>query len=353
LRVDQFLPHLGRDDAIGNHVLRIQRVLKEHFGTSDIYVGSADAALRRLVKPYRSFDAKNGSAVIYHASIGTPVAYYLMKLQSPLIVDYHNVTPMRFFAKYEPRIAAQLFAGRVECGLFARKAALGLADSQYSTRELDSMGYAKTATIPILIDFSRYEQAPDGKLLRELAGSKKGTDILFVGRLSPNKRQEDLIKTFALYRRHFNPGARLFLVGPASSARYRDSLLAFVRRLAIEDVVFAGAVPFAHLLAYYRTADVYLSLSEHEGFCVPLLEAMSLHLPVIAFDAAAVPETLGEAGVLIREKNYEEIAALIDLVCRSDELRGRLVRAGQQRVDHYRPEPHEQRFVELLESVLL
>lgn len=331
--------------------MRIKRIL-ERFGPSDIYVGSSDASLRKVVKPYRSFDPGNGSAILYHASIGSPVAHYLLKIRSPLIVDYHNVTPMRFFARYEPRIAAQLYAGRVECARLAAKASLGLADSEYSAAELETMGYAKAIAVPILIDFSRYEDEPDQRVVRDLAATKRGTDVLFVGRISPQKRQEDLIKAFAVYKRYFDPGSRLLLVGSPASSRYRDSLGSFVRRLGLDDVVFTGKVSFPALLAYYRSADVFLSLSEHEGFCVPLLEAMAQDLPVIAFAAAAVPETLGDAGILFHEKNYGDLAALVDVVHNNGDMRARLITAGRSRIDRYRPEPHEERLAELLESVL-
>ncbi|HEY8200448.1 MAG TPA: glycosyltransferase, partial [Actinomycetota bacterium] len=278
--VHQFLPTLSPGDAIGNHVLRI-RPLLEAFGPSRIYVERADPSLADVATDYREYVPEPGSAVIYHSSIGTPMARWLHALGTTVLLDYHNVTPMRFFAPYEPKVAALCFAGRAECRLLARTSPLGMADSAWSAHELSEMGCPATATVPILLDFAKYQQAPHPSLLDALASTKQGTDILFVGRLSPNKRQEDVVKAFAVYRRHYDAEARLFLVGTSSSDRYRKAILGLVRKLGLEPAVsVVGGIPDSHLIAYYRAADVFLSMSEHEGFCVPLVESMLFDLPI-------------------------------------------------------------------------
>jgi glycosyltransferase involved in cell wall biosynthesis len=346
LAVHQFLPTLAPGDAIGNHVLRI-RPLLEAFGPSRIYVERCDAALQRTATDYREYVPEPGSAVLYHASIGTPMARWLHALGTTVLLDYHNVTPMRFFAPYEPKVAALCFAGRAECRLLARRSPLGMADSTWSATELETMGCRTTATIPILLDFDKYRQPPHAPLLDELVSSKKGTDVLFVGRISPNKRQEDVVKVFALYRRHYDPGARLFLVGSSSSGRYRKVIEELVEKLGLEGAVrMVGGIPDAHLIAYYRAADVFLSMSEHEGFCVPLVESMLFDLPVVAYAAGAVPETLGDAGILVDHKRYDEIAALLHVL--DEPARARLAAAGRARLEHFRPERHEPRLLELV-----
>lgn len=348
--VHQFLPSLSRGDAIGNHVLRI-RPLLERFGPSRIYVESCDSALRTVAVDYRTYAPEPGTTILYHASIGTPMAGFLLRNADPVVIDYHNVTPMRFYAAYEPRIAALLHSGRVDCRQLAGRSPLGIADSDYSARELESMGYRSTATVPILIDFEAYGQPADQRLLDRLLGAKRGTDVLFVGRVSPNKRQEDVIKAFTLYRRHYDPGARLFLVGKTSSSRYLETLESFVARLGAAGISLVGEVSEPELFAYYRAADVFVSMSEHEGFCVPLVECMLFGVPVVAYAAAAVPETLGDAGILVHEKRYEEVAALVHLVAREPDVREGLLRAGRERLEHFRPERHEPRLIELIGSV--
>jgi glycosyltransferase involved in cell wall biosynthesis len=349
--VHQFLPTLSPGDAIGNHVLRIQPLL-EAFGPSRIYVERADASLANVARDYREFVPEPGSAVVYHSSIGTPMARWLHALGIPVLLDYHNVTPMRFFAAYEPKVAALCFAGRAECRLLARTSPLGMADSTWSAQELAQMGCPATATVPILLDFGKYQRPPHAPLLDALVSGKKGTDVLFVGRISPNKRQEDVVKAFAVYRRHYDAGARLFLVGSPASDRYRKAVGGLVRKLGLADAVrMVGGIPDSHLIAYYRAADVFVSMSEHEGFCVPLVESMQFDLPIVAYAAGAVPETLGDAGILVDHKRYDEIAALIHLL-REEPARARLVAAGRVRLEHFRPERHEPRLLELVGEAL-
>ena len=305
-----------------------------------------------ITEHWTKYSPKDRSAVLYHASIGTPIAEFLTALDAPLIVDYHNVTPMHFYSAFEPHIAALLYAGRSECSRLSNRALLGIADSDYSALELQEMGYKRTATVPILLDFSKYEQPPDHHLLDRLVASKKGADILFVGRLSPNKRQEDVIKAFAAYKRHYDPGSRLFLVGQTASHRYVEVLKFFIERLSVDDVHIVGGVSDAQLFAHYHAADVFLSMSEHEGFCVPMLECMMFELPMIGYSAAAVPETMADAGILVNDKDYEEIAALLHLIASDPEIRARLVEAGRQRLEYFRPEKHEGRLAGLIDEVL-
>ena len=351
MAVHQFLPTLSPGDAIGNHVRRIQPLL-EAFGPSRIYVERVDASLAGIVTDYRAYVPEPGSAVLYHSSIGTPMARWLHALGTTVLIDYHNVTPMHFFAPYEPRVAALCFAGKAECRLLARSSPLGMADSTWSATELAEMGCSATATVPILLDFTKYAQAAHTSLLDSLTSTKKGTDVLFVGRLSPNKRQEDVVKAFAVYRQHYDPDARLFLIGSSASERYRKAIVGLVRKLGIEAAVrMAGGITDAQLIAYYRAADVFLSMSEHEGFCVPLVEAMLFDLPIVAYAAGAVPETLGDAGILVDHKRYDEIAALLHLL-RDPATRARMVAAGRARLEHFRPEQHEPRLLELVAGAL-
>ncbi|HLI57504.1 MAG TPA: glycosyltransferase, partial [Actinomycetota bacterium] len=208
----------------------------------------------------------------------------------------------------------------------------------------------RTATLPILLDLARLATTPSPTLLAELAAGSRGHDWLMVSRMAPNKRVEDVVKAFAIYRRAWSPDARLFLVGRPDTGRYEAALRGFVERLGIEGVRFAGRVSVADLMAYYRSADVLVSMSEHEGFGIPLLEAMACDLPVVAYAAAAVPETLGGAGLLFAEKRYDEVAALVACLLDDPELRSRLAAAGRARVAAFGPEQVAHDWVELLGS---
>jgi glycosyltransferase involved in cell wall biosynthesis len=350
LRVDQFLPTFVPFDAIGQHVLRLKGVL-EKLGPSHIYADRIDAALRGEASHYLTYPSDSPGIVIYHSAIGSPVARFLLSTDAPVIVDYHNVTPMHYFVPYEPHDAALMFAGRSQCQRFASNALLAVGHSEYSRRELVEMGFARTEALPILLDFGRYEEEPNRRLLSRLERSKRGTDILFVGRVSPQKRHEDLIKTFAVYKRHFDRNARLFMVGPASSFLYWQTLDAFIKRVGVQEAYLVGPVSFRRLLAYYRNADVFLSMSKHEGFCVPLVEAMKFEVPILALGAAAVPETLGDAGIVFYEKRFEEVAALLHIVVTDTGVRQHLIDRGRKRLEELKPERHEARWLDLLSSV--
>jgi glycosyltransferase involved in cell wall biosynthesis len=180
-----------------------------------------------------------------------------------------------------------------------------------------------------VLDFDAY-RVPPSRVIRKLYADGK-TNILFVGRMIPNKKIDDLIKSFAFYQRHLNRRSRLLLVGDyRGHERYFRRLLELIDELRARDVVFTGHVAQDELMAYYSAADLFLCLSEHEGYCVPLVEAMHAGVPVIAYAAGAVAETLGGGGILLRDKAPELVAFLIDEVTRNASLRQELL-AGQSR----------------------
>jgi glycosyltransferase involved in cell wall biosynthesis len=179
------------------------------------------------------------------------------------------------------------------------------------------------------------------------------TNFLFVGRVLPNKRFEDLIKVFCIYQRYIDPDSRLLLVGESHGfERYFDALMRLVDDLALEDVVFTGHVDTDDLVAYYMVADVFLSMSEHEGFCAPLLEAFRSGLPVMAFDAGAVAETLGGAGVLVREKRFEEIAEMAHLLVHDENLRRQVVQRQFEALDGMESRDEESMLMGFVKQVL-
>ncbi|HVE75757.1 MAG TPA: glycosyltransferase [Actinomycetota bacterium] len=347
MEIHQFLPYLRRGDAAGNHTIALRRWLLQH-GPSEIFVEQADPGVRAMTRHYTEFEPGNGRVALYHAAIGSRMARELARGPAPMVIDYHNVTPARLLAPYDVRATALALSGSIEIGNLAHRAQLAIGHSAFSTRELDDMGFSKTATLPVLIDLSEYERDPDARLQSRLSSSKVGTDLLFVGRVSPHKRQEDVIKSFYAYKKFYDPGARLFLVGGGSSDLYNTTLKKFIEELKVEDVHLTGPVSTPALISYLSIADVLVSMSEHEGFCVPLLEAMKFNIPIIAYASTAVPETLGGAGLLIEEKNYNEIAALIDLVMRDRNLRDRLVKAGAERLRELDPNIHGARYLELI-----
>jgi L-malate glycosyltransferase len=331
--VHQVVPTFARRDAIGNHSLVAQRLLRSMGVDSHIYTASAPRHLRHLVRNVTSLPTGPDAWVMYQCSTGAPIADVLAERDGPLMVDYHNITPARLFEPWEPRIARELDDGRHQVGRLGERAALGLADSEFNRAELDRMGYAATALAPVLVDVASFDRKVDARALERLTATKQGSEWLFVGRIAPNKCQHDVLRAFALYRRCYDPEATLSLVGGSSSLRYERALRETIASLGLDGVVrLPGSVSDSTLAAHYRAADVFVCLSEHEGFCVPLLEAMHHRLPIVAFAAAAVPETLGHAGLCLPDKAPAAVAHAVSLVLGDRALHMQLAAASEERL---------------------
>ncbi len=270
------------------------------------------------------------------------------------LVDYHNVTPHEFFDAWAPEISGLLVSGRHQLEDLAPVARGGFADSHYNEREMQAAGFANTAVVPIMVDARRSVGVVDEQMRDALVASKQGRDWLFVGRVAPNKAQHDLIKAFAVYRRIFDPGARLWVVGGESSALYRAALDRFVVTLDLANaVVLTGSVPDTELGAYYDVADVFVCMSRHEGFCVPVLEAMAHSVPVVALASSAVPETVGDAAVLVAEQApLHDIAAAAWRVATDPATRDTLVEAGHARVEHFSPARSRERLLDVVSQLI-
>ncbi len=271
--------------------------------------------------------------LLYQTANGSAVADFVLARPETLAVNYHNITPVRFFADWEPGVVHGVAWGRAQLAAMGDRAALGIAVSRYNERELCGLGYRRTTVVPVLVDVDAFgdDAGVDPGADERPAGA--GTRWLFVGRVAPNKAHHDLVKAFAAYRRAYDPAAVLRIVGPPSSAAYSQALRAFVEALGLTDAVdFAGPVSDAALAAHYRTADVFVCVSDHEGFCVPLLEAMHHRLPVVAYASSAVPETLGGAGLLLETKLPTTVAAAVHRVVTDADLRSGLVAAGRRRL---------------------
>ncbi|MBC7227607.1 MAG: glycosyltransferase family 4 protein [Thermoflexales bacterium] len=330
----QFIIGAAPGDAITDHAFLIQRWLKEDGFDSEIYAESIHPALLGKVKPYREYrPSRPGELVILHHSIGSDLVEDLLRYDVRFLLIYHNITPPDFFQPVDPVLVAQMQRGRRQLGLLRERTVLALGDSSFNEAELQKAGFSPTGVLPIVLDSSQYDLEPNPDLINRYQDI--GPRLLFVGRLVPNKKQEDLIKLLYFYRR-IEPSARLFLVGPPWVPAYAEWLREFAEELGLgEAVIFTGHVHQRDLVTYYRLADVYVSMSEHEGFGKPLIEAMYLGVPVVAYAAGAVPETMGGAGVLFHQKDYEVLAELIDLVVKSQVLRQRVIQKQRERASLY------------------
>ena len=330
----QFIIGASPGDAITDQAFVIQRWLRETGLQSEIYAESIHPSLLGKVKPYRDYrPSQLGELVILHHCIGSDLVEYLLGQDVRFLIVYHNITPSDFFRPFDPLLATQVERGREQLYRLRERTALALGDSSFNESELRQAGYVHTGVLPIVLDPAQYDLEPNPDLLARHQGG--GVKLLFVGRLVPNKRQEDLIKLLWYYRR-IDSKARLFLVGSPGASSYPEWLRALAEMLGLADaVVFAGHVSQRDLVTYYRLVDIYVSMSEHEGFGKPLIESMYFGLPVLAYAAAGVPETMGGAGVLFREKDYEALAELVDIVVKDEALRNRIIARERERVKEF------------------
>jgi glycosyltransferase involved in cell wall biosynthesis len=354
MEIHQLLPNFVPGDAIGNHARALRGLLRSWGFASEIYANFAHPDLAHDCRLLNDFSAASSSAVFYHYSTASREANQaLVAAKGKRAIIYHNITPAYFFAPYSDAVYDVLRAARANLGQFRTVVAMALGVSPYNCAELAAAGYANPRLLPLLVELAAFaDQQPCPVTMRRFDDDWK--NFLFVGRLAPHKRQEDVIRAFACYNRLVNRRSRLLLVGTAGGLEgYAYHLREVVHSLEMEDhVVFAGHASLAELVAYYRLAHLFLSMSEHEGFCVPLLEAMYHRLPIIAYAAAGVPDTLGTAGILIRDKDYPMIAEMAALLLEDDELRGRVVLRQQERLADYAAPPIAQRFRQYVEELL-
>jgi glycosyltransferase involved in cell wall biosynthesis len=351
----QFLPVFAAGDAIGNHVLRIRDTLRAAGYDSEIYADDIHPPMRRHARHFLEFKAPPGGQgvhLLYHLSTGSRMAAWLAEQPVPLAVDYHNITPAEYFDRWQPAAAEVARTARAEMRRLASSTAYGLADSTYNALELTDEGYPDTAVVPILIDFTEYDAAPDTATLTRLRRRAEGGGAhwLFVGRVAANKCQHDIVAAFAAYRRLFDPQARLSIVGGRTLLLYSRALERLASELGIANAVdFTNDLKFSQLLAHYRAADVFVSLSEHEGFCVPLVEAMHFGVPTVAFASTAVPETVGDATLLLSDKDPLSVAVAVQRVLSDDVVRKAMIEAGHRRVEHFSLANNRRRLLEALE----
>jgi glycosyltransferase involved in cell wall biosynthesis len=324
--VHQVLATLGYGDAIGHEVLGIQQVLRLAGYESDIFVETADRRLEPLTRDYRELvDASHpDNLLLHHFSIGSKASRTAYALPDRMALIYHNITPPEYFVGVHRTLARQCFRGRRELRAYVDRCDLALGDSEFNRRDLETLGFPRTAVLPVVPDFAHLDRPPNRFVADQF--DDEWTNILFVGRVIANKKIEDLIRMFHAYHTNFNPRSRLLIVGVFSLfERYLASLNQLAAELNLSNVHFTGHVSDEELVAFYDVADLFLCASEHEGFCVPLVEAFYKQVPVLAYAATAVPHTMDGAGVLFDDKDPRHVAALMDAILSDAALQDAIV----------------------------
>jgi glycosyltransferase involved in cell wall biosynthesis len=331
VRIDQWVPALHRGDAIGDSARLMRDAFRRWGHRADVYALELDADLQGDGLSWPPAVATAGDTAILHYALPSPLTAALASHPGRRVLIHHNITPPEFFAAWDPEMARICDLGRRELAGLRGVVHLGLGDSEYNRRELDAAGFGATGVLPIYLDFERYREPPDPVLAKLLGDGR--TNILFVGRVAPNKRHDQLIRLAACWKRFISPDVRLVLVGKGPRTRsYADALRSLLYELGFTaaEVVFTGHVSHRELLACYAASHVFVSMSEHEGFGVPLVEAMLMGVPILARRCAAVPDTLGDAGVQFDDAPLDELAEMAHRLSTDRALREGVL-AGQRR----------------------
>lgn len=336
-RIDQVTVGFRPGDAVSTNVANIQRILRGWGHHSRVFAAMDHVAKesRRDCLPAEDISRNATDILIYHFSIGSSILPYVLDFEGPRIMIYHNITPAHYFSSYNSEVARRLDEGRKQLARVRTQFHLALADSEFNRLELEELGFEETAVLPLFLDPENLENQDPPKRTSFLQADLD--TLLFVGRLAPNKKAEDLLKIFSLYQKFYNRRSRLVWIGTWGGAElYYIELKDLVKELNLQNVFFAGLVPDDVLRASYSYSTILTCPSEHEGFCVPVLESFHYGLPIISFDDSALPETIGNAGIIIPNRDHALFAEAIHRLLTDTPLRKELIRRGKKRLrDHF------------------
>jgi glycosyltransferase involved in cell wall biosynthesis len=348
--VNQWVPAAHRGDAIGDSARVVRDMLRGRGHQADLFALTMDDDLREDVRSFADPAARLGDVTIFHFALPSPMTDAFATLPGVRLLQYHNITPAGFFAGYDPQLFRLAALGRRELQSLAGRVHLALGDSEFNRLELEALGFEPTGVLPIAVNTARITDAPRRPALDRILGDGL-INILFVGRIVPNKRIEDHIRLAELYKRNVDSYYRFIFVGRYDGIpRYYAQIRALISEFQMlpDRFWFTGPVPNEDLGAFYRWADVYVSLSEHEGFCVPLVEAMAADVPVLAYAAGAVPETLGGAGVLFAPKDLEFAAEMLGMLVYDRSVRQTVLDGQRRRLQDFAPATIDARLGEML-----
>jgi glycosyltransferase involved in cell wall biosynthesis len=330
-------------DAVTTQTLEIDRRLRGWGLETEIFAHHIAPEFRHLARPDSEFAGhldREGDLLIYQYSLYTPNVAYFRAFRGPKILIYHNITPARFFRGWDARQARLCAMGRRALSSLS-SASLGLGVSEYNRRELIEAGFPleRTGVLPNFLQVDSFDKVSVSSPLLEQLRAGDVVNFLTVGRVVPNKAIEDVIRIFHVYNHSINPRSHLYIVGSRYLPAYDEEIDDMVEALNLSDVVtLTGRVSLSDLKTYYEAAHVYLTASYHEGFCVPLIESMYFGVPILARNAAAIPETLGQAGVLFDRLGYVEVAEMAHLLATDADVRAQVIATQRFRLRDFSPE---------------
>jgi len=349
--IHQLVPVLAPRDAVGNEVLAIRSLLRNLGYASEIYVETIHPEMAHEVKSYFPIKGKfEPDIIIYHHAIGSKLVDAILNSSAKIIVIYHNLTPEEYFVGINDEIVQNIRQGKKQLDELRDSASLVVTHSNFSAQELRKKEFLNVKVIPFLFDFSTYDIKPDEEIVRKF---KKNVNFLFVGRLVPHKKIENILKVFSYYNTCINSNSNLFLVGNnTGTEKYYQWLRYLIKESKLANIHFANKVEYKDLAAYYKIANVYLSMSEHEGFGASLVESMHFGVPIIAYKSSAIPETLGEASIIVDNESSEEIGEVIDLILNNNGIREKIIQNQKERLKMFDSNKIIKEFENTIQSLL-
>lgn len=355
-RIHQVLIGASQGDAITGMALALRDGLRGQFDSDVFALWRHGPEMEQECRPLGDFPSVDGAdLLLYHLSIGYPEMHEWLKHRAePLAISYHNVTPSSFYRLHNPEFAADLDLGRLEISILKERVILAVADSEFNKSDLVEAGYESVHVIPAGLSPSRLVDEPyDTCLLAAMRARYPNGYVVAVGQVLPHKRIEQLMQTMHLMNSTFWGNIGLVICGAQRQHRYFQSLLKYQSRCAMVDVHFAGAVSDRELATYIRGAKAYLGMSDHEGFCIPPIEAAAMGVPVVVKGAGAIPESMGDGAFLLPDDAGPILAAeALHEVLTNPGLRQALIARGQMRVRELQSQSHVQETVRLISEVL-
>ncbi len=351
MRIDQLLPAFHYGDAIGSEALFIRDSLRNKGISSDIYCIDTDPGLENDAINYEEWDRASDISILHYA-IPSPLNQLLKEAKGKKVIIYHNITPHEFFLSFDSKMVRICYEGRRQLKELLPHLDFVLCDSPFNEQEIRELGFEKTGILPLFIDWRRYETK--GEFFIKEIFSDDIPNILFVGRVVPNKKIDDLIRFVAYYKKFISPMIRLLIVGKTFSCPpYFDSLIKLMAKLKVskDEVLFLDHIPDSELAELYRVSKVFLSMSEHEGFFLPAVESMYFDLPVVAYNSSAVPFTLGDAGIIFEEKRIDEVAEIVHRVIYDESLRESVLESQRRRLEYFKNLDHLKILLSYLEAL--
>ncbi len=338
MRIDQLVPAFHRGDAIGDTAYHMKTFFRSQGFQSEIYCLTRDKGQEENCRLFSTFGKPDPSDIsILHYALPSPLTEAFGQLPSHRVILYHNLTPHEFFAGFSEEMVRIARLGREELTSLASLTDMALADSEFNRQELDAIGFPRTEVFPLFVDFEKYSR-PMNDFTHDLFRDDR-TNVLFIGRIVPNKKIEDLIRVIFYYKKYISPLVRLIIVGKTTSLpKYYYSLVQMADEFYLkpEEICFTGHIPDDEMFSLYKASDVFLSLSEHEGFGLPFIESMIFDLPIIAYDCTAVPYTLDGAGVLIKHKKVTHVAELAEMVSHRKGLKQDIISGQRNRLERFK-----------------